>query len=417
MLLRTILNSIHPIKGFVYGAVRFRGTGDFKALIIRLRPRLGSKGRCPHCMMKCPGYDKQAYRLFQFIPLWNIPVYLEYSRRRLDCPTHGVVVEYLPWVEGKSHSTTAFQIFLSEWARLLSWQEVARRFHTSWDNVWESVKKVVDYGLKHRKLTGVGAIGVDELCIGNGQDYVTLVYQIDQGVRRLLWIGKDRCEKTLSGFFEMLGTELSSQIEYVCSDMWRPYLNVIARYIPQALNILDRFHIMKKFGEAIDLVRANETARLEKDGYEPVLNKSRWILLKRPSNLTDKQKSRLSTLLEYNLLTVQAYLLKEDFQQFWKYTSPTWAKKFLDGWIESVMASKIEPFKKVAKMLSRHEPLIMNWFKAKGTMSSGIVEALNNTAKMTIRKSYGFREYKSIEYALYHKLGDLPVPNLTHSFF
>jgi transposase len=416
MLLKTILNCIHPIKGFVYGRTRFADK-QTKEIIVEIRNRIGSRGSCSICGRRCAGYDHLPKRLFAFIPIWNIAVNLEYAPRRVNCPLHGVVVESLPWVDGKHHTTTAFQVFLSQWARLLSWQEVARRFGTTWDTVWSSIITVVDYGLAHRDLSGVKSIGVDELAIWVGHNYVTLVYQIDAGARRLLWIGKDRTAKTLLRFFQMFGAERSALIQYVCSDMWKAYLKVIAKKIPQAINILDRFHIMKKFGEAIDEVRRKETSRLKMDGYEPVLTKSRWLLLKRPENLTDKQQGRLKTLLQYNLQSVRAYLLKEDFQHFWTYTSATWAGNFLDEWIRKTMLSKIQPMKKVARMLRSHKPLIMNWFVAKGTLSSGIVEAMNNTAKLTIRKSYGFRQYETLKYALYHKLGELPVPKFTHEFF
>jgi transposase len=416
MLIKRILNAIHPIKGFVYGRVRFVEEAT-KQIVVEITHRHGSKGLCSICAKRCPGYDHLPKRLFDFIPIWNIAVIFEYTPRRVNCSTHGVVVELLPWAEGKRHTTKAFEVLLSQWARLLSWEEVARRFGTSWDTVWQSIVSVVDYGLAHRDLSGITAVGIDELSIWNGQNYVTLVYQIQAGMRRLLWIGKDRTVKTLLRFFQMFGEQRSALIQYVCTDMWKPYLKVIARKMPQALNILDRFHIMKKFGEAIDEVRRKEKSRLEEQGLEPVLTKSRWLLLKRPENLTAPQRGRLKTILSYNLQSVRAYLLREDFQHFWTYISATWAGKFLDDWIRRTMLSRIEPMKKVARMLNNHRQLIMNWFAAKGKLSSGIVEALNNTAKLTIKKSYGFRKYNTLEYALYHKLGDLPLPKLTHEFF
>jgi transposase len=363
------------------------------------------------------GYDHLPSRLFSFVPLFNIPVCFEYSPRRVQCKEHGVVVEKLPWAVGKEHTTIAFEVFLSQWARLLSWQEVAYRFKTSWDTVWNSIKKVVDYGLENCDLSGVESIGFDEIAIGKGHDYATMVYQTDVHKKRLLWIGKDRTVRTTLRFFMDFGKERSAKIKYVCTDMWKPYLKVIAKKIPQALNVLDRFHIMKKFNEALDDVRRKEIIKLESDGYEPVLTKSRWLLLKKWENLSIFQKGHLRTLLLYNLKSVRAYLLKLEFEMFWSYKSVFWAGRFLDEWIRKTMLSKIDPMKKVAKMLRVHRPLIMNWFVARGKLSSGIVEALNNTAKLTMKRSYGFRKYETLKYALYHKLGDLPIPKLTHEFF
>lgn len=198
--------------------------------------------------------------------------------------------------------------------------------------------------------------------------------------------------------------------------MWKPYLKVIAKKAVNAVNILDRFHIMKMFNDAIDKIRRQETAQLMREGYEPVLKNSRWLIAKRPENLTDKQRPRLKELLQYNLKSVRAYLLREDFQQFWEYVSPVWAMKFLDGWIKKTMRSRIEPMKKVAKTLRRHQGLILNWFFTKRQYSCGIVEAINSSAKMTIRTAHGFRRFETMEYALFHRLGELPLPETTHNF-
>jgi len=147
-----------------------------------------------------------------------------------------------------------------------------------------------------------------------------------------------------------------------------------------------------------------------------VLKKSRWLLLKREENLKTEQRFPLRDLLRYNLKTVRAYLLKEAFQQLWDYNSPAWAGKFLDDWCRQVMRSRIEPMKKIARSLRQHRELILNYFRAQKLLSSGVVEGLNNKAKVTMRKSYGFRTFRCLELALYHSLGKLPEPESTHRF-
>jgi transposase len=173
---------------------------------------------------------------------------------------------------------------------------------------------------------------------------------------------------------------------------------------------------MMHMSKAIDEVRAGESRQLQADGYEPHLKKTRFLLLKRPENLTVKQDIKLVELLRYNLKSVRAYLLKESFQQFWEYEKAGWAGRFLDRWAKQVMYSRLEPMKEVAQMLRNHRELILNWFRAKGEISNGIVEGLNGKAKVTIRKSYGFRTYRAMEVALYHTLGDLPMPERIHRF-
>ena len=191
--------------------------------------------------------------------------------------------------------------------------------------------------------TSEDAIGVDEIQYAKGHKYLTLVYQIDAGFTRLLWVGKERTIASFEGFFTAIGTQLAAQIEFVCSDMWQNYLDVIRDKCPQALHILDRFHIVAHRNKALDEIRAGEARKLVQEGNAPLLKKTRWCVLKRKENLTAKQQHRLRDLLRYNLQTVRAYLLKEDFQQFWKYNSPYWAGMFLDFWCSQTMRSRIEP--------------------------------------------------------------------------
>ena len=171
-----------------------------------------------------------------------------------------------------------------------------------------------------------------------------------------------------------------------------------------------------RINKAIDDVRAAESKRLKRDGYEPVLKHSRWCLLKRPENLTEKQTVKLKEILQYNLKSVRAYLLREDFQRFWGYRTVGWARRFLREWSTRTMRSKIEPLKRFVRTLSNHEQLIFNWFEAKGQISAGVVEGLNNKVKLTMRKSYGFRGENVAKVALYHALGALPEPAPTHRF-
>ncbi|WP_448216005.1 ISL3 family transposase [Endozoicomonas sp. 2B-B] len=257
---------------------------------------------------------------------------------------------------------------------------------------------------------------INEVAYQVGHKYLTVVYQIDRSCTRLLWVGQDRTEATTRNFFFFFGPERSQQLRYVCSDMWKPYVKAIAEFANQALHILDRFHIVAMLNKAIDEVRASEHKQLQADGYEPVLKKTRWCLLKRKENLTEKEEIKLNTVLQYNLKSVRGYLLREEFQVFWGYISPHWAGKYLDRWCTRVMRSKIEPMKKVAKTVRRHRPLILNWFRAKKAFSSGIVEGLNTKIKLTTRKSYGFRTYRCAEIALYHALGNLPEPEMPHRF-
>jgi transposase len=416
MQLKTILKRVERHKSFVYSAVRF-GDGARSSLEVTVQERANGRPLCSGCGVACPGYDRLPERRYEFVPLWALAVFLVYAPRRVACPRCGVKVERVPWAEGKSQLTKSYQWFLASWAKLLAWQQVANVFHTSWQSVYRAVQMAVSWGLGHRNLDGIEAIGVDEVQWRKGHRYLTLVYQIDGKCRRLLHIAPERTARSLLSFFRMLGQARSAGLRFVCSDMWQPYLQVIAKKAGQAVHVLDRFHIMAKMNKAIDEVRAGEARRLKADGYEHILKHSRWCLLKRRENLTDKQTVKLQEVLKYNLQTVRAYLQREDFQRFWEYRSPYWAACFLVEWCSRVMRSRIEPMKKVARTLLKHGELILNWFIAKGTISAGIVEGLNYNVKLTLKKSYGFRTEEAVKTALYHRLGALPEPDFTHKFW
>lgn len=417
MLLQTILNRVQKFKGFVYGKIEMVENGGNPALEVNIHPRKGSRGICSGCGEKRSGYDTIGRRRFEFIPMWGFHVFLVYLMRRVNCPVCGVKIEQVPWAVGKGEITESYQWFLANWAKRMSWKEVANAFDTSWHKVFLSVAMAVEWGRERMDLEGIKAIGIDEIQCWLNHKYVTLVYQIDKGTRRLLWVGKKRTAKTLLGFFRWLGEERSVQLEFVCSDMWKSYLKVVKKKAGQAIHILDRFHIVAHLNKAIDEVRAKEAKDLSKQGKEPILKKSRWLFLKRKQNLKGKQVERLSEIVKHNLRTVRAYLLKEEFQLFWNYISPYWAGRFLDEWCEKTMRSRIEPMKKVAKMLRGHRELILNWFRAKKEYSSGVVEGLNTKAKLTLKKAYGYKSFDKLEVALYHTLGNLPEPKFTHRFF
>jgi transposase len=199
--------------------------------------------------------------------------------------------------------------------------------------------------------------------------------------------------------------------------MWRPYLKVIAKKAPQALHILDRFHIVANLQNAVNEVRAGEARKMKQDGYEDVLKHTKYCFLKNPGNLTSAQKLKLKDVLQYDLKSVRAYLLKESFQHFWTYSSPYWAQWYLQKWCIRAMRSKLEPMKKFARSVRKHQPLIMNYFKAKKQFSSGVVEGMNRKVNLATRKAYGFRTFNALETALYHTMGGLPEPESTHEFF
>jgi transposase len=350
----------------------------------------------------------------------GLTVWFLYAARRVECATYGVVIEHAPWSDGKRPVTLAMMCLLSRWARSLSWRQTARAFHTRWECVYRAGEWFVQWGLAHRQLEGVQSIGVDEIHWGQGKradNCLTVIYQIDSPCRRWLWVGQRRTQAPLRRGLAALGTEGVQGLRFVCSDLWRPYLKVIAAQAGQALHVLDRLHITSHLHQAVDQVRRAESGRLRGAAAGAKLKRMRWPLLRRGSRVRGGAKQRLCGLLRANLATGRAWMLKETFRDFWRDRSLPWARAFLSVWTERAWRSRLEPRRKVARMLRSHEELLLNWFRAKGEISSGAVEGLNNKIRVVTRRSYGFRTYAAMEIALYHTLGKLPEPGeFTHRF-
>lgn len=416
MQIKTLLNYLTDYPGFIFvHAILDR---DHDEIHVRVESRKNSKPICSRCGKPGSTYDHLKERRFLLPPIWGISVVLLYIMRRVDCRyCNKAKIEQVPWATGKSPITKQFAVFLAYWTRKLTWKDAAQSFNITWDLVATSVSWVVQWGLAHRDLENITAIGVDEIQYRKGQKYLTLVYQIDHHYRRLLWIGKNREKETLHAFFDFLGDERCQRIKFVCSDMWQAYLSVIKERLDQAVHILDRFHIVSNLNKVVDKIRRAEVTKLKQEGKPAYLKNSRWLFLRKYTNLIYENRTKLHELLNINLRTVKAYLFKEDFDHLWTYNHPNWAGRFIDQWTRDVMRHRSLPeLKKFALSIREHKELILNYFRAKKEFSSGPVEGLNNKVKLTIRRSYGFRGDRIREIMLYHNLGKLPFPEDIHRF-
>ncbi|OQX00603.1 MAG: hypothetical protein BWK80_61540 [Desulfobacteraceae bacterium IS3] len=424
LTVKTLLNYCFPIKDFVYKSVRLvkDETGKVTEIQVVLEPHAQRGCKCGQCGQDAPGYDRaKDHRRFDFPPIFGIRVVLLYRVRRVECDEHGVVTEMMPWACGKRQMSLAYMQFLSAWAKRMSWKAVADAFGTSWNSVRASVGWAVEWGLAHRDLSGITAIGVDELHWSKkkgSNGFVTLIYQIDKGTRRLLWVGLGRNATVLARGFKTLGPEALASVRVVCSDMCRAFAKAIRECLPGVIHVLDHFHITQLLQKALDETRRAEVIKLRRQGKKPILTKSRFIFLRKKVNVRGKKRVRLNDLLRQNLTTVRAYLLKEEFARFWYYKHPTWAGYFFDHWVTLAMRSKIEPMKKAARTLKEHRHLIFNRFKANLEISNAAVEGLNNKCRVVTRRSYGYRDFDTLELSLYHTLGNLPEPDFfTHRFW
>ena len=408
MLLKSIVQRTLGIKNHVVKKVEQNEEGITIYLDLYKRRRLA----CSRCGTPGRVRDRLKSRQWKHPPLWGIPVKLVYAPARVSCAEcEKVYVEAIPWSQGKCRLSVGLIWMLSTWCKLLAWDVVAKLFGVHWNTVAAAVRQAVEYGLEHRDMGEVLCIGIDELSRRKGHVYVTNVYDLKK--KCLIWSGEGRSKETLARFFEEHGKAVKDKVEGVCCDMWQPYIDMLKEQLPDATLVFDKSHIMQHLLRAVDEVRRDEARELKKTNPE-LLKRTRYIWLKNPQNLTDKQRSRLGYLEKLNLRTNRAYLLKQSFAELWNYTRKGWARKFLKKWFWWATHSRLKPMRDFAWMLRHHEDDILNYFELR--IDNGAVEGMNNKAKVVSHRCYGFRTAKTYITALYHCLGKLPEPNFVHRF-
>lgn len=381
-------------------------------IVVRLESKRGRRLPCSGCGERCRVRDRLSERRWRHVSWWGIPVELVYAPKRVQCQGCGKVkVEKIPWTMGKCPLTTGLIGLLSDWAKLLAWDVVARLFNVHWSTVAAAVRQTVSYGLAHREMGDVLYIGVDELSRRKGHVYVTNVYDLEGS--RLLWSGEGRGRETLEAFFREHGKALKDKVIGVCCDMWEPYIEAIREHLPNVTLVFDKFHIIQNLLRAVDQVRRQEANTLKKKN-PGLLKRTRYLWLKNPENLTDQQKARLGYLEKLNLKVNRAYLLKESFRELWTYTTKGWARRYLNKWFWWATHSRIKPMRDFAWTLRRHGEEILNYFDL--PITNAAVEGMNNKAKVVSHRCYGFRKAATFITALYHCLGDLPEPENVHGF-
>jgi transposase len=384
------------------------GSNEFE---IHLDAKRGRKLPCGVCGRPCRAKDKIRERRWLHVSLWGIPVFLYYCPRRVRCPEHGIKVERIPWNMGKKPVSFPLITVLAFWSRMLAWDQVARLFRVSWNTVRSAVDAAVAYGRAREQYQRVRFIGIDEISRKKGHVYHTQVYDLEG--KRLLWTGAHRDKDSLRRFFAWWGEERTAAIEGVCCDMWQNYIDVIRERCGESVIVFDKFHIVRHLLEAVDKVRRMELKAIGGVDAE-ALKGTRYIWLKNPWNLTDRQEARLTDLLKRNLRIVKAYLLKELFRKLWEYTRRAWAANYLKRWFWWATHSRIKPLRDFAWMLRRHEEGILAYFDLR--IDNGSVEAMNNNAKAISHRARGYRSEATFSLAMIHGLGKLELPKCRHTF-
>jgi len=367
---------------------------------------------CPECGSPCPGYDRRK-RQWRHLDTMQYETLVIAEVPRVKCPDHGVHQISVPWAEDTSRFTALFEALVINWLHEASFAAVSRQLRLSWDQVAGIQDRAVKRGLARRSLTSPRIIGVDETSFQKRHEYVTSVVDIDAGV--VLHVADGRTQAALDGFYQMLGEAGCTEIEAVAMDMWPAYINSTQEHVPEADRkiVFDKFHIAMHLGDAVDKVRRQEHRALQAQGDDR-LKKSKYLWLTNPANQNRKQKNAFQSLRHSELKVARAWAIKELAMTLWGYVSRGWAERMWKRWYSWAIRSRLEPIRKVARMIKRHWQGVMNAVTSNITNASS--EGMNSKIQWIKRKACGYRNRERFRNAIYFHLGGLDLyPKAIHS--
>lgn len=368
-----------------------------------------TQGQCPHTKELSSIYDLRENRRWRHLDIMQYKTYINCRIPRVVNKDGKITTIEVPWSDYSERYTYLFEEAIIKLLKICKNQtKAAAHLGVSYDIVNRIMKRAVDRGLEKREIQVPPAvIGLDEKSFLKGQDFITVLTDIENG--RVLDIERERTKKAAEKVLNKTFTGIQlQQVKVIVSDMAEGYLSAGKEKLPQATQVADRFHLIKLLGTAIDKTRKQEL-RVEKD----LLANSKFALLKRPENLTDKQKMIFTAIDRANLRTARAWRAKENFRELFNQPDQAHAHISLATWLQDVKKTTLFHIMKVAETFEKHFVPVCNalWNKA----SNAVAERLNGGIQELKAISRGFRNYHNFRCAIlfhYGKLELLPSQNI-----
>jgi len=371
---------------------------------------------CPECATELALYDHGEERTWRHLDSCQFQTYLHARPPRVACPEHGVRQVRLPWAEPRARFTTLFERLAIDVLRETDVTGATRILGISWDEAWEIKRRAVARGRARRRPQAPARLGVDETAIARGHDYLTLVSDLTTGT--VEYLAEERKQASLDGYFTSLTPAQRAQIQAVAMDMWEPYVQSVQTHVPQAERkiVFDVFHILQHMNTAVDKVRRAEHRRLRAQG-DDTLTGSKYVWLYGEENVPDHHQERFTELTRRRsrkrLKTARAWSLKESLRDLWRCRSRVAAEEQWRFWYGWATRARLQPVLEVARMIKRHLPNVLTYFRHRITnaMSEGIASKIQALKKM----ANGFRNRDNFKTAIYFHCGGLDLyPEMTH---
>ena len=372
---------------FVEGATVFRVRQNDDALC------------CGNCGSSNVMRQGVAVRRFKTLPIGHKPVWLELPVQRLWCASCNKTRQVkLTFADERRSYTRSFERYALDLSRCTTIQDVAQHLGVSWDVIKDIQKRYLTRRFASLPLKHLRQIAIDEISIGRGHRYLTVVLDLESGA--VVFVGDGKGADSLKPFWKRLRSS-GAKIQAVATDMSPAYISAIRDNLRKAVHVFDRFHVIKLYNEQLADLRREVQRSIEDVEHRRLLKGTLWLLLKNPENLDPKrnEQQRLEDALRINKPLATAYYMKEDLREFWTQLTEPLATRFLDDWIARAEASGIQMLKKFARTLEIHRKGLLNWYKF--SISTGPLEGTNTKIRVLQRQAYGFRDHEFFKLKIY----------------
>lgn len=362
-----------------------------KKVEIELVWQRGAVVQCPECGHACSIHDHAPERTWRHLDTMQFTTLIRARTPRAECPEHGVKTLVVPWAVPQGRFTLLFERFAVD--VLLACGSVSQACELlgiGWESAHEIMKRAVERGLGRRQMDELKHLGMDEKSFKRGHSYITLLTDLEES--RVLEVVEERTSEAADGLWATLTAEQKSAVEAVAVDMWEPFIQTIAKQVPEADIVHDRFHVSKYLNEGVDKVRRQEHKELLAEGDE-TLKGTRQLWLYNPQHFNQEQRDEFSELKDLELKVARAWAMKELFSKFWNYQEEGWARRFFKGWFGWVSRSKLKPMAEVARMLKRHLENLLTYLRHH--ITNAVTEGLNSKIQSLKSAARGFRNFQN----------------------
>lgn len=370
----------------------------------------GSGLECPKCKCHCTQADLAPQRSWRHLDTMQFTTTIHASIPRSKCEECGVLTLPVPWADKHSRFTLLFECMAIEVIQACSsLSAAASLLGLNWKSVQTIMDRAVKRGLTLRNLDEVRHVGIDEKSFGKGQDYVSVMVDIDNN--RVLEVVPERTRESVDNLWKTLNETLREGIEAVAMDMWRPFMESTRVACPNAKIVHDKFHVSKYLGEAVDKVRRQENKKLLEDG-DDTLKGTRQLWLYALENLPEDKTNEFLSLQKEDLQTGRAWSMKENFRHFWECKTVEDAKVYFNSWYTWTTRSQLAPIVKVATMLKRHLDGLLAYITHRITNATS--EGFNSRIQSIKSAARGFRNFKNYRTRILFFCGRLElIPNVS----